>query len=339
MTPAGNAAAQKHVGPVPELSVILPAFNEEGNIRVVFDRIKAVVGELGITHEIVFVDDGSTDRTSEEVRALQSEAANVRLVRFTRNFGHQAALLAGMRTAAGRGVVMMDCDLQHPPELIPEMVRLWKSGIPVVQTIRKGASEVSLWKRAWSSAFYRLINLLSYTPVRPNAADFRLLDRVVIDELLRLDDYQPFIRGMIGWLGHDSAVIEFEVGKRHWGEARYSFRKSFGLATMALTRLSKLPLRVSLYAGLIAAGASLALGAFALVSYAGGGTVPGWASIVVPVFFIGGVQLIVLGVLGEYIGLVYDQTRHLPSYVAYPEDQAPDPANEGAASGAKKRTA
>jgi polyisoprenyl-phosphate glycosyltransferase len=302
------------------VSIVVPTFNEQDNIAPLVDAIDSSMPD-GIRYEFVFVDDGSADDTPKIIRSIGSDRDDVRLVRFTRNFGHQAAIMAGIEAAAGDAVVTIDADLQHPPHFIAEMIDRWKEGALVVQMIRLNTHGVSFITRMLSGAFYRVINWVSYTPVRPNAAEFRLLDRVAVDQLIKMGDRDPFVRGYLGWLGFETKLIEFTADPRRAGKTSFSFGQKLGLAVRSLTRLSRLPLRLSLYLGVVVAIIALGLGIFSLVAAVNGETVPGWASIVIPVFFIGAVQLIVLGVIGEYLGILYDQSRELPTYVAYPEEK------------------
>ena len=300
------------------VSIVIPVFNEEENVEPLVEAIDQAMPD-GTRYEYIFVDDGSTDNTITKIRSIGSDRDNVRLLVFTRNFGHQAAVMAGIEVASGDAIITIDADLQHPPHHIPKMIEHWMNGAVVVQMVRQSTDGIKLSKRLLSAAFYKLINWLSYTPVRPHAADFRLLDRIAVDQLLKMGDRDPFIRASLGWLGFETKVIEFTADRRHAGKSGYSFGQNLGMATRSLTRLSRLPLRISLYLGTLVAGIATALGIFALVAYLNGNTVPGWASIVIPVFFIGAVQLVVLGVIGEYLGILYDQSRKLPTYIAYPE--------------------
>lgn len=304
-----------------KLSIVLPAHNEQGNVAPMFEAIAQAMKAFPVSYEVIYVDDGSTDGTTRAVKALRASHRNVRLIRFTRNFGHQAALIAGIRAAKGEGIITMDCDLQHPPARLPDLIAEWEKGALVVQMVRSPGARAPLFKRFWSAAFYKFINMLSYTPVRAGASDFQLLDRVVADQLLRLIDHQPFIRGMIGWLGYETATLTYQEGNRFSGSPSYTFTRSLKLAAVALTRLSRYPLRLSLYIGILVAVLAVGLGLFAILAFFRNETVPGWASVVVPVLFLGGVQMLILGVIGEYLGLVYDASRNLPTYVAYPEDE------------------
>jgi dolichol-phosphate mannosyltransferase len=301
------------------VSVVIPAYNEEHNVRAIFERIEGCLpaGEL---LEIVFVDDGSSDGTARAVRELRAGSRKVRLVRFGRNFGHQAALLAGLEAARGAAVITLDCDLQHPPELLPRMVEAWRSGAPVVQTVRVQTRGAGPFKRITSSLFYRFINLVSEAPVAKGAADYRLLDRRVVNALLQFRDRQPFLRGLVAWLGFPSVQLEYEAPPRSAGKSGYSLAKMLRLSVQAVTGLSSKPLRLSFYLGLVAACGCLAYGIYAVVQFVGGRTVQGWTSMMVVLTFLGAVQLVSVGVLGEYVGRIFEQTRGMPGFVVVESD-------------------
>jgi len=301
------------------LSVVVPAFNEEPNVPKIYQRIRAALA--GERYELIFVDDGSADRTADRIRELRAADPSVRLIRFGRNFGHQAALSAGLEAARGAAVITLDCDLQHPPELLPRMLAAWRQGAKIVQMVRVGSEGAGWYKDLTAKLFYGLINLVSETPVVPGAADFQLLDREVIDALLLFRDRQPFLRGLVSWLGFDATQIEYTPHARVDGRSSYSQRRMLGLCVHALTGLSSKPLRASFYLGLSTAVFCLIYSVFALVALAEGKTLPGWTSVIVAVAFLGAVQLVSVGILGEYIGRIYEQTRGTPRYVVVERDK------------------
>jgi len=301
------------------VSVVVPAFNEEPNIPEIYQAIRdAMAGERW---ELIFVDDGSKDGTAARIRELRAADPSVRLIRFGRNFGHQAALAAGLESARGAAVITLDCDLQHPPELLPQMLAAWRRGARIVQMVRVGSEGAGWYKDLTARLFYRLINLASETPVVPGAADYQLLDRQVIQSLLQFRDRQPFLRGLVSWLGFDSTRIEYTPRARRQGRSSYSHWRMLRLSLHALTGLSSKPLRASFYLGLVTAVFCLIYGVFALVALAEGKTLPGWTSVIVLVAFLGAVQLVSVGILGEYIGRVYEQTRGTPRYVVVERDE------------------
>ena len=287
------------MSPANLISIVLPAHNEADNIRPVYRAISEALRDEGQCwdFEIIFLDDGSRDRTAEEVRRLAAESPGVRLVRLTRNFGHQAALLAGLQYAHGRAVITMDCDLQHPPEYLPRMIDAWRNGAWVVQMVRASTADASWFKKTSSAAFYRVIRFLSETPVVRGVADFQLLDAEVVRALLQFKDCRPFLRGAIAWLGFPSCQIEYVANKRHAGNTSYSLRKMLHLCLDAVTTLSAKPLRISFYVGLLVVAVCCVYGVFIVAEYLRGNVVPGWASLILIVMFLGAVQLISVGVL------------------------------------------
>jgi polyisoprenyl-phosphate glycosyltransferase len=307
------------------LSIVVPAHNEEANVATLHAALCAVASKTAMDAEIIFVDDGSTDQTRHRIAAIQARDERVRLVALTRNFGHQAALLAGLEQARGDAVISMDCDLQHPPSLIPEMIAAWQSGASVVETIRDETEGASWGKRITSRLFYRFINMLSDTPITPGAADFRLLDRKPLNDLLRLQDQRLFLRGMVAWLGYPHASLHYVAGARVAGRSSYSLRRMISFAVDAITAFSAKPLRVAFYVGVIAALLTLCYTVLIAYRAALGHVVEGWTSLMLVVLFLGATQLITLGVLGEYIGRIYDQTRSRPRYLALEEQEADRP--------------
>lgn len=301
------------------ISIVIPAHNEEENVVAIYSEIRTHVAEYPA--EIIFVDDGSRDSTAGKVRSLQALDPFVRLLRLTRNFGHQAALLAGIQAAKGAAVITMDCDLQHPPELLPQMLEAWESGMPVVQMLRRDTLGATWMKKKTSAMFYRFLQHLSETSVVPGAADFQLLDRKVVDALVRFKDRQPFLRGLVSWLGFPTHRIEYVAGNRHSGKSSYSVSKMLRLSIDAVTALSVKPLRLAFFIGSWTAIMALAYAGYAFVTYCRGIVVPGWTSILMTILFLGAVQLLSLGILGEYIARIYSQTRQVPPFIVV-EDTA-----------------
>jgi polyisoprenyl-phosphate glycosyltransferase len=303
-----------------KISIVIPAYNEESNVLPVFQAIQSALPED--VCEIIFVDDGSSDGTAEAVRSLQARGSSVRLIRFGRNFGQQPALLAGLEAARGAAVITLDCDLQHPPELLPDMVQAWRNGSKVVQMVRMETADASLLKTYTSRGFYRIVNLLSEIPVLRGAADFQLLDRVVIDAVLQFKDRYPFVRGLVAWLGFPAIKIKYTAPKRQSGATGYTQRKMLSLSLQAVMGLSSKPLRFSFYFGLLTAMFCVLYAMFAIVALIAGKTVPGWTSVIVMVTFLGAVQLVSIGIVGEYLARVYDQSRGVPRYVVVEIDEA-----------------
>ncbi|MEI7675374.1 MAG: glycosyltransferase family 2 protein, partial [Bacteroidales bacterium] len=273
------------------VSVVVPIMNEEGNVALLVDRVSAVLEGVA-SFEIIFVNDGSTDNTLEVIKQLNASDKRVKYLSFSRNFGHQSALRAGLDFAEGDCVVSMDGDLQHPPELIPEMIQKWKEGYDVVYTLRKDTEEVGFFKRKTSALFYKLINWLSDVEIEQGSADFRLVDRCVIDALRKFHENPIFYRGLVRWLGFRQFALEYEPEKRVWGKTKYSLKKMFKFALVGITSFSVRPLHMSTILGLIMAIFSFLYGIYAIIlKLFTDQTIPGWTSLLIVVALIGGIQL------------------------------------------------
>ncbi|HKM64067.1 MAG TPA: glycosyltransferase family 2 protein [Acidisphaera sp.] len=309
------------------LSIVIPARNEEDNVGPLYAGLCAATSNTSMNVEIIFVVDDSTDQTRQRVAALRAQDKRVRLISLTRSFGHQAALLAGLEQARGNAVISMDGDLQHPPALIPDMIAAWRSGAAVVETIRDDTVDAGWGKRIASRSFYRFMNMLSDTPITPGAADFRLLDRKPLNDLLHLRDQRLFLRGMIAWLGYPHASLHYVAGARVAGRSSYSVRKMTVLAVDAITAFSTKPLRVAFYVGAVTSVLTLCYVVLIMYRWSQGQEVQGWTSLMLAVLFLGAAQLMTLGVVGEYIGRIYDQTRGRPRYLIL-EDGDTAPATE-----------
>jgi polyisoprenyl-phosphate glycosyltransferase len=323
MNSGGQAKSEMYA-----VSVVIPAYNEEASVHAVFDAVRSSL--LGVeVCEIIFVDDGSTDATADRVRSLCAKDSSVRLIRFGRNFGQQSALLAGLAAARGAAVITLDCDLQHPPEYLPKMVQSWRNGAKVVQMVRTQTAGAGFFKAFTSRAFYRFVNMLSETPVVSGAADYQLLDRVVVNAVLQFRDRYPFVRGLVAWLGFPATKIEYVAPERRTGKTGYTLQKMFRLSLQAVMGLSSKPLRFSFYFGLLTAMFCVLYAGFAIVALAAGKTVQGWTSVIVMVTFLGAVQLVSIGIVGEYLARVYDQSRGIPRYVIVEGDEAATPRVSG----------
>jgi polyisoprenyl-phosphate glycosyltransferase len=299
----------------PLLSVVVPCYNEEAVLDALVDAtLNALVPEPW-EFEFVLVDDGSRDATWATICALAHRDARVRGVRLTRSFGQQAATLAGLRSARGQAIVTMDADLQHPPGLIPTLVRHWLAGTPVVQTERRYAAEPSLVKRTTSRWFSRAFTALTPVPMAPGTNDFRLLDRRVVNQLMQLEEGEYYLRGLINWMSFPTVIVPFEAAPRVAGESKYSFAGMFRLGVTGVTAFSVTPLRVGIAVGLATAVLALLELAYGVVQHYRGIAVPGWSSIIVVVTFLFSVQFVLLGLIGEYLGRVYLMTKRRPPYV------------------------
>ncbi len=298
----------------PRISVIVPLHNEEGNIPVLHERLSAVLDQLG-AHEILFVDDGSDDGSAHAVLELQRHDDSVKLIRLARNFGKEGAVAAGMDHARGQAVIVMDADLQDPPEVLPDLVAQWEAGFEVVYAVRRKRKE-SLWKRAGYHWFYRVMRLVSDVEMPLDAGDFGLMDRRVVDVVRRLPEKNRFMRGLRSWAGFRQTGVEYERPVRHSGDAKFTFRTLVKTAVDGLLAFSSAPLRMAVYLGFLTAAAGvLFLGVAVYQRLFAGYTPTGWTSLVAIVLTLGGVQLIVIGVVGAYIARIYDETKRRPTYL------------------------
>lgn len=311
---AALASAQRLTDP--ELSVVVPAFEEAGNLLELYRQLKAVLDRLDLDWELVFADDGSGDHTWREICLLHVADPRVRGIRLVRNFGHQFALLAGIGHAHGRAVVTMDADLQHPPAVLEEMIGLWRRGHKVVQTVRQDGSDTP-WRKRWMSRlFYRVHGFLSGVEMRHGMADFRLLDREVVDVLLLLPEAGLFLRGLIQWLGFPTAYVSYEVQRRFAGRSKYSLAKMLALAWHGISSFSIVPLRFGIALGLVTGGlAILQLGYVVAVRALSDAVVPGWASVLGVTSLLFAMLFLMLGVIGEYIGRILIEVRGRPRFV------------------------
>ncbi len=305
------------------LSVVLPVFNEQDTLPLTYRRLCEVLSTLDADCELLFIDDGSTDDTDAVLEALRRRDPRVRRVTLSRNFGHQAALLAGLEHARGQAVVTMDADLQHPPELIPQMVALWRQGWEIVQAVRRQPANESRLRRIGSRGFYRLLGALSRVQVTPGASDFRLMDRVAVEALLACRERCRFHRGLVHWIGFRRTELPYDAAPRAAGRSKYSWRAIWRLAGDAIFAFSTWPLRLAGLAGVVVS--LVATGYLAFVLWARlftDRTVPGWTSILAAVLVLGGVQLVVLWILGEYVGRLYEEAKQRPIYIVRPPPRA-----------------
>lgn len=300
-----------------KLSIVIPTYNEEGNIALLYDQLKEVLNEEGIEQfELIFVNDGSSDKSLSVIRGLSDRDTRVKFISFSRNFGHQHALKAGLDHAVGDAVISMDADLQHPPALIPEMLKKWKEGAQVVYTIRAQEDGISWFKKQTSSGFYWLINKLSEHPIIDGAADFRLLDKKVVAEIRRYSEKELFFRGMISGIGFRQSSIHFKPNKRHSGQTKYSFNKMAAFAIAGITSSSAKPLYFSIYLGAFMAFLAFLYGIYAIcIALFTNDAITGWTSIVASIVFIGGIQLFVMGIIGVYLGKVFKESKNRPHYI------------------------
>ncbi len=298
------------------LSIVIPAFNEEGNISELYGEIRKILPGLGMVSEIIFADDGSTDGTWQGIQSLNRQDNRVKGIRLSRNFGHQYALLAGLSHAAGDAVVTMDADLQHPPRVIPELVREWRRGSKIVHTVRLDPKTLPFFKRVSSKVFYKIFSLLSGVKIHGGMADFRLLDRQVVDSILGFQEGGLFLRGIVQWVGYPSSEVAFESQDRFSGTTKYSLRRMVSFAWNSITSFSIVPVRIGIYLGLLTS--VLAFGELVYAVWAKLFTdkaVPGWASAVSIVSLLFGILFILLGLIGEYIGRILLEVKHRPRFL------------------------
>lgn len=298
------------------LSVIVPMYNEEEVIEVTYNRLKAVLKSLGETYEIVFVNDGSRDRTAAIVRSICERDRTVKLVDFSRNFGHQIAVTAGMDHASGRTVVLIDADLQDPPELILDMVAKWREGYDVVYGQRVERKGESMFKKATAAMFYRLLRSMTSVNIPVDTGDFRLMDRKVCDALTQMRERSRFIRGMVSWAGFKQTSVEYVREERFAGETKYPLRKMIRLSLDAITSFSTKPLKIAGVLGFILSAVGFVYLIVVLYQhFFTNSTEPGWTSLVAISLLFNGITLSLLGVLGEYIGRIYEETKGRPLYL------------------------
>lgn len=289
------------------LSIVTPCYNEAANIPELYRRLAEATAPLDLPVEFVFVDDGSRDTTLEQLRALAASDPRVRVVGLSRNFGHQAALSAGIEHAAGDAVVMMDADLQHPPEMISCFVEKWREGYDLVYAFREGVKP---------RLGYRIVNALMKTRIPPEAADFRLMDRKLVDAFRRMPERARFIRGMIAWLGFRQVGIGYRQCDRFAGERTYTLRQTARMALNAVLAFSSIPLRLASILGLCTLSLGLVYAAYILFAKLKGWPIePGWTALMLTVLILGGVQLLCLGVIAEYIGRIFEEVKQRPLYV------------------------
>jgi len=297
------------------LSIIIPVYNEEKNIPILLDRFSNILTGL-IRFEVIFVDDGSTDQTLDIIKQSCGIGDNVYYISFTRNFGHQKALKAGLDLCGGDLIVSLDGDLQHPPELIPQMLKRWQEGYDIVYTCRKDAQDTGNFKRISSSLFYWFMNKISKLNLKPGVADFRLINKKALESIKKYEETDLFLRGIIAGLGFKQAQLEYTPAQRLYGTTKYSFRKMISLALSGITGFSVFPLRVLTSIGLIFAFLSFIYGLYALgVRFYSDYAVPGWTSMMAGIYFLGGLQLAAIGICGEYIGKIFLEVKHRPQYL------------------------
>ena len=300
----------------PTLTVVAPVFNERDSLPDLYRRVRATMEALGESWELILVDDGSTDGSGQAIAELARRDRHLRPIHFARNFGHQIAVTAGLDHARGQAVVIIDADLQDPPEVIPDLVAQWRQGFDVVYAVRTEREGESWFKKATASFFYRVIYRITDVQIPLDTGDFRLLDRRVVDILSQMRERHRFLRGMAAWVGFRQIGVPYKRAARHAGVTKYPFRKMVRLALNAVTSFSYFPLQIATYLGFLCAGASaLAIVIVVAMRLSGSQAFLGQATTLIAVLFLGGIQLISLGLLGEYLGRIYDEVKGRPLYV------------------------
>ncbi|HWG08244.1 MAG TPA: glycosyltransferase family 2 protein [Solirubrobacteraceae bacterium] len=303
------------------LSIVAPVYDEQDLIERFVERACAAAADYEF--ELVLVNDGSSDGTPQLLDRIAAADRRVRVIHLSRNFGHQAALTAGLEHASGDVVAMIDADLQDPPELIPDMIAQWSQGADVVYAVRRQREGETAFKLATASWFYKLFDKLAQVDLEPNSGDFRLLDRRALDALLAMTERSRFLRGMTVWVGFRQTAVPYERDARTAGETKYTVRKMLRFSLDAIASFSHLPLQLATYAGLLSAGVAFIAIPVVVGLHFADSYLPGFGTITILILLIGGIQLIALGVIGEYIGRIYEEVKHRPLYIVREERNRP----------------
>lgn len=299
-----------------DLSLVVPTLNEEEAVPVFLATIRPILDELGLSYEIIFIDDGSADETAAVILAEIERDTRIRLVRFSRNFGKEAAMTAGLDWSSGAAVIPMDVDLQDPPELIAEFVRLWRQGYDVVYGLRVGRASDSGAKRMTAGLFYRIFNMMTATKIEENVGDYRLMSRAAVDATLRLRERNRFMKGLFAWVGFRRIAVPYQRPGRAAGVTKFNYWRLWNFAIDGITSFSTVPLKIWTYVGILVAVMAVvytAIITFSTIIF--GRDVPGYSSLMVVILMLGAVQLISLGILGEYMGRLYIETKARPIYL------------------------
>ncbi len=297
------------------LSIVVPVYNEVDNIRKFYTTVKEVLATMDYDHEIIFVDDGSSDDSAGMLRHIGQEDPKVKVLLLARNFGHQLALTCGLDYAKGDAVITMDGDMQHPPELIPELVKHWEASADVVRTIRDSTEDASWAKSFTSKYYYKVLNRLANVPIVEGGSDFRLMNRKSLETLKHFREHGRFLRGIVGDLGFVQHEFHFVAPPRFAGTSKFSVKKMMRFALDGITAFSRVPLRLALYIGLLCGLLSLVMiGHILFVHFFSDNVISGWSSLGVAIFFLGGVQLVGLGIIGEYVGRIFEEVKQRPLY-------------------------
>jgi len=320
------------------LSIVVPCFNEEAVLAETHKRLTSVLLQLGIEYEIVYVDDGSRDNTRAVLREIHIADTHARVLRLSRNFGHQFAITAGIDNCVGDAVILIDADLQDPPEVIPSLIRKWLEGYHVVYAARQQRAGESSFKRWTAALFYRVMNGVSDTPIPLDTGDFRLMDRTVVESVRAMPERDRFLRGMISWIGFRQTAVLYRRDARFAGESKYPLWKMVRFASDGILSFSIAPLRLAIWVGFSASLIALLVMAWAIYSRLfTNHWVTGWTTLMISVLFVGGVQLICLGIIGEYIGRIYGEAKGRPLYIIEERLEAVQYENRAVAPGGSRR--
>jgi dolichol-phosphate mannosyltransferase len=299
----------------PELSVVVPVFNEQENLPQLYQRLVATLDRVGLVYELILVDDGSRDQSMPIMHELAAADPRVTVIELARNFGHQVAISAGLDHARGHGVIVMDADLQDPPEVLPEFIAKWREGYEVVYAIREKRKE-NIFKRMAYAAFYRLLQRVAQVEIPLDAGDFCIMDRRIVDLLNGMPERSRFVRGIRSWVGFRQIGMPYERHARHAGRPKYTFTRLLYLALDGLVSFSFLPLRVITALGFVVSALSILLAmAYTIQKITIGLSPPGFATLTVAIFFLAGIQLVTIGVIGEYVGRIFEEVKRRPLYV------------------------
>jgi dolichol-phosphate mannosyltransferase len=298
-----------------KLEIILPAHNEEANIRLVYDEIVNALASTNYLYTILFVDDGSTDKTLDQIKELTKLDKKVKYIQFSRNFGHQNAIKAGLDATLADVIVMMDCDLQHPPNLIKELLSHYEQGYDIVRTHRMENESAGFVKRKTSNLFYKFLNQLSDITLEQGSADFRLISGKAIEQLKSFNEFDLFYRGLIIWMGFKQISLEYQPGQRINGQTKYTLKKMVSFGLKGFTSFSTKPLYFAAYLGLIFSSLSTLSIPYIIHAFYTGTQVPGWASVIAAVVFLGGLNLMILGIIGIYLSKLFNQSKNRPHYM------------------------
>jgi glycosyltransferase involved in cell wall biosynthesis len=314
----------------PTFSFVLPVFNEGSGLLELHARLSAVMDGLDGPSEAILVDDGSTDSSFAVMHSIRASDDRFKLVQLSRNFGHQAAITAGLDLARGDAVVIMDSDLQHPPEVVPQLIARWREGFDIVNAERSDRTGETRFKRISARAFYWMLGKLAQVPMQPNVGDFRLVDRNALDAFRSMRENTRYLRGMFSWVGFRQTNVPYEYQDRHAGTPKYNLARMVRLGVDGIASFSQVPLQVALVAGLVVAVLSFLAGVGDIIAkVAGASTVPGWLSVAITVSFLGGMQLLILGVMGTYMGRMYEEVKLRPLYIVRQLEGIDPPSTQG----------